>query len=603
MWKKISVKQLIQLISILGIVFSFSLVTLLYLRNRSLWLDEAMLAYSFMQRNLFNLVLDIFERNQSAPIIYLYIVKVITLVFGASEFTLRVVSLISFMGLLLTSYGVLKSVIKVKYPLLGVAFISTISILIRYSNEFKPYMLDAFLWMLIIWLYFKLRESSYKFLFYGIVFPVIIWLSYPIIFIVASILMYDFMNAIIQKRLKHIFIIGIVGVLTLISFYIQYVIWLEPVATSSFMIEFWENYEFPLIPTNLNDVIQIIRISSTLFNYTSFNSIFTSLLVLIGMIILGLSKNKLSHILLISIILFLIASYLGFYPIYPRLMLFIYPIFGLLIFNVFDFVMTQYKLNPFQLILFFLIIFSTNYDSAKYLFPQFQVVEQNEVESIFNYMDQTLSNDSKVFINYSGIPVFMFENNYNFQTFETSKGYEIPLILESSFLETIENLELYDDLIYENDLYLLIVQYRTTRVDELFKILDETGHLTLLMDNYGTYLFHYSYEAAKSKTSLKVDLLESFTIDNVLTIELKILNQGDSIINHEVTEPWYFIIEGYPHIRLDFKTVLLPNSETFITYKILWPDDVNKLSIQLVQNSTSLYQQENNRFIILERSE
>ena len=63
--------------------------------GRTLWLDEAMLAFSFSKRSLLELTNGVFEWDQSAPVLYLYCVKILTLLFGNTEAVLRSFSVFS----------------------------------------------------------------------------------------------------------------------------------------------------------------------------------------------------------------------------------------------------------------------------------------------------------------------------------------------------------------------------------------------------------------------------------------------------------------------------------------------------------------------------
>lgn len=74
-----NVKTIVFIVGIIIVILGVGTSIYMNFVGRGLWLDEAMLAYSFTQRNLINLTTNILELNQSAPIGYLYIVKVITL--------------------------------------------------------------------------------------------------------------------------------------------------------------------------------------------------------------------------------------------------------------------------------------------------------------------------------------------------------------------------------------------------------------------------------------------------------------------------------------------------------------------------------------------
>lgn len=88
-----------------------------YFANHDLWIDEAMLASSIVNRNFSNLIATPLNYGQSAPVGYLYMVKAITAVAGVSDFSLRVLSLISFGLVLYLMYQILRNVYFVKHYL------------------------------------------------------------------------------------------------------------------------------------------------------------------------------------------------------------------------------------------------------------------------------------------------------------------------------------------------------------------------------------------------------------------------------------------------------------------------------------------------------
>ena len=143
-------------IVVLGIITSINMI----LTKRSLWLDEAAFAYSFSQRNLFNLTFGAFEWEQIGPIIYLYIVKIITIIFGNSEITLRLFSFVSYILLILLTYFISKKMFKFKYPLISSAFISSMGFILMYSNEFKPYLFDAVVCLFVILMYYFYKRKK-----------------------------------------------------------------------------------------------------------------------------------------------------------------------------------------------------------------------------------------------------------------------------------------------------------------------------------------------------------------------------------------------------------------------------------------------------------
>ena len=90
--KNINFKRLIiNSIMVAGIVLS----TVQYIYNRSLWLDEARLALNIITKNSLELLAPL-EYKQVAPILFLQLEKVFSLLIPNSEYGLRLVPLLFF---------------------------------------------------------------------------------------------------------------------------------------------------------------------------------------------------------------------------------------------------------------------------------------------------------------------------------------------------------------------------------------------------------------------------------------------------------------------------------------------------------------------------
>ena len=66
-----------------------------FIFNRSFWHDETLLATAFVDRGFAQLVFEPLANNQAAPVGYLVLVKLVTVLLGTHEWTLRLVSLLS----------------------------------------------------------------------------------------------------------------------------------------------------------------------------------------------------------------------------------------------------------------------------------------------------------------------------------------------------------------------------------------------------------------------------------------------------------------------------------------------------------------------------
>ncbi|MBB4037997.1 hypothetical protein GGR21_003923 [Dysgonomonas hofstadii] len=360
--------NLLCLITIIASVYtSFSL----NLTERSLWLDEAMLAYSFCQRGITDLTSDIFEWNQSAPVIYLYIVKIITTLLGNSEFTLRLWSFISYIILLGICFYFLKKICPIRFPLLGVAFISNLAVLIMYSNEFKPYMTDCVAVLLTIVIFYFYTEKKTNRFIVIMLYAALIWLSNPCCFFIGSILLYEFIDGLIKKDYSRFKFSIYCGVAVLLSFIAYYFFWLAPVIDQGEMSIFWEDYRLPLIPTSYEDVVRLKTLISTIIDQLGSYKILITSIVIIGVFInIFCDKNKYIFIVCGGIIITLFASMLGMYPVSVRLFLFIYPITGILFFFYLDkLYSTNRTQNTIATTIFIIMLLSTT-GVQKYKYEQ-----------------------------------------------------------------------------------------------------------------------------------------------------------------------------------------------------------------------------------------
>ncbi len=133
-----------------------------YLINRSLWLDEAMLSNNIIARNFAGL-LEPLDSRQIAPIGFLYVQKIFTILFGENEYALRLLPLLCGILSVIFFYLLLKQVTNEKIVLLGLIFFVFGRYLLYYSNEAKQYNLDLLIYIVFFYLFYykSIIKSSY----------------------------------------------------------------------------------------------------------------------------------------------------------------------------------------------------------------------------------------------------------------------------------------------------------------------------------------------------------------------------------------------------------------------------------------------------------
>jgi hypothetical protein len=318
------INVILSIITLIGIIVHIKMYTM----NRSLHLDEAAFAESIFTRNFFTLVSAPLLNDQTAPVLYLYVVKIITLVFGHTETALRIFSFITFGGVLFITGILLKKAYRVNtvFVLLGICIISTLGIYMRYSNEFKPYMSDSFFVLTVLFVYYLYYTGKLKLPAVTSLYCVILLFSSPALFFVASVFIVEFITAVIKKDMKHAGRVVLAGIVVLVCFGVYYVWWLMPVAESGYMIDFWENHRFYLVALKKEHVLSNILNIARLFR--PFGVLFFAypVLFLAGFIGSVTKKNRLSYVVGLAACLLLVASSIEKYPMEPRLYMFVYAL-------------------------------------------------------------------------------------------------------------------------------------------------------------------------------------------------------------------------------------------------------------------------------------
>ena len=260
--------------------------------GRSLWLDEALLAQSFSTRTFWNLWNGSFDGNQSAPLGWLYIEKILVLIFGNTEFVLRVGSILGFTLTLVLIYLLMKKCFCVAFPLGACAFYANMPFALRYSNVFKPYICDGFFVLMVIFLFWLYKQGKINFKKVALGWAVLIWFSNPTCFFEGGLLISEGIFVLAEKNWKRIKELIAIGVEIVTSFIIYYFFWLREVAESGSMQHFWKDKNFPLIPTSFEEVRKMGDMIEEIFSHVGFYKEIFYFMFIITLIIALVKKIK-----------------------------------------------------------------------------------------------------------------------------------------------------------------------------------------------------------------------------------------------------------------------------------------------------------------------
>src|SRR3989344_2891983 len=135
------------------LVLIISLILRLISINQSLWLDEAINVNNVASLDLKSLI-GSYALSDFHPPLYHIILKGWALIFGVSEITARLPSVLFGIGTVFTTYLIGLKLFEKKTALIAATLISTAPLAIYYSQEARMYSLAAFLASLTVYFLF-----------------------------------------------------------------------------------------------------------------------------------------------------------------------------------------------------------------------------------------------------------------------------------------------------------------------------------------------------------------------------------------------------------------------------------------------------------------
>ncbi len=168
------------------VVLIFSLLIRLISLNQSLWLDEATTA--LVAKMPLTYFFSNFMPADFHPPLYYLVVRYWSLVFGVTEISLRVPSIIFGLLTIYVVYLIAKE-IKLKWPIVPALFLATSGLHVYYSQEARMYMMVTFLVTFLIYSYIKKN-----WILFSILLPLIFLTDYVSILILPVLFLFTFFN-------------------------------------------------------------------------------------------------------------------------------------------------------------------------------------------------------------------------------------------------------------------------------------------------------------------------------------------------------------------------------------------------------------------------
>ncbi len=136
---------------LLWVILIFAVILRLwqYFFNRSLWLDEACLAWNIVNKSYLEL-LGPLEYGQAAPIGFLFVERFFVQIFGNTDYVLRLFPLLSGISSLFLFYMLIRSRFSREGTLLAVFLFSFSNSLIYFSSDLKQYSSDVAVTLILL---------------------------------------------------------------------------------------------------------------------------------------------------------------------------------------------------------------------------------------------------------------------------------------------------------------------------------------------------------------------------------------------------------------------------------------------------------------------
>ena len=387
-----------------------------FLYNRSLWHDEAALALGLIDFNYS--LFQTLPNQQSAPILFLLIERFFIILFGKSEYVLRIFPLIcSIVSLLLFRNFAFKVVRNEKAVLAAFALFAFSPLLIYHSSELKQYTSDVLVFIVQCTIGFANIKNRQKYLWLAVSGVFFIFLSNIAVFVLAFLYVYLFFTQLKRRKFHKGFFFS--SAVLLVAFAAYYLFFAHEHPYRQFMLNYWQNAFMPLNPFLREFWEWHLHTFSLFFKKLFFGQVpptwfiifltgFFFLLFSAGVFKAMLNRNfHLLYILLFPVLLHLTVSALKLYPFHVRLVLYLSPLIfigvalgGLLLYEKMNAFLDNGKIVLFSLIAFFAIFLFLNLNH----YP----IEREEIKQSLKFIETHKKKGDKLVVAKSAKNAFAY---------------------------------------------------------------------------------------------------------------------------------------------------------------------------------------------------
>ncbi|UCD27859.1 MAG: glycosyltransferase family 39 protein [Planctomycetota bacterium] len=318
--------------------------TVRYALGFPIWGDEAFVVMNFVNRDFIGMISPL-EYGQIVPLGFMWAELAVTRILGLSEWALRLLPYLAGVLSMLLFWQFAEKYFNRWIALLAVALFAASYYPVRHATEVKPYSIDLFVSLVMIYLSWAVYQQPYqkkRWILLIVIAVVSIWLSYPSVFVMGGVGLLLTYLVVSRKEAKFVGWWIAYGLCIIASFATMYFLYAKPHAAAAWpgdapwTIEEW-GAGFPPVKEPWKLPIWILDVhTGNMLAYpvggVKGGSSLTSLLVLIGIVSLWRTSREMLLLLLGPLLFTFIAAAMHSYPYgtSARFSLYMAPAFCLL---------------------------------------------------------------------------------------------------------------------------------------------------------------------------------------------------------------------------------------------------------------------------------
>jgi len=465
-----------------------------YLFNRSLWLDELMLALNIINRSFYQLISPL-DDAQGAPLGFLMLERLAVQVFGNSEYALRLFPLISGIISLFLFCLLAKRTIASKAVPIALGFFALSGPLIYYSSEVKQYSSDVAIAISLSFAatyYESCKLTPWRVAGFGLLGAASVWFSHPSVFILAGIGMTLTFPCLTGRQWARIGTLSIAYSLWVLSFAACYFISLRHLASHSILLDAWKSAFVPSPIISVSAIEWFIRTFFEIFrNPVGLElSGLAALTFVFGCISMLTNRREKFFILILPVLFTLIASGFHKYPFSSRLLLFITPALLLLIAEGTVQILSKIKGEASIIavcLIGFLSLHPILYSTYHLLIPRVR----EEIKPVMTYTKEHLHEEDALYVFHGAIPAYQYyAPRFGLDRLRHVMGVDAP----TNWANYEKDL---DQLRGHRRVWLLFSHIRNLNVDEdkvFLYLLDKRGTQLDSFKSAGAAIYLYNFD-------------------------------------------------------------------------------------------------------------